>query len=95
MPTWAELDILACLWDKDSTAAEIVNELAEYYEYEFAPTTILTMLNTLRRKGWVGRRKKGRKHRYHALLAPEAVQYELHTRLQGSPVRRFLRFEPD
>lgn len=49
MPTWAELDILACLWGKDATAVEIVNELADYYEYEFAPTTILTVLNTLSR----------------------------------------------
>lgn len=60
-----ELDVMNVLWDAGSaTVAEVRERLPD----ELAYTTVLTVLRTLERKGYVAHTGEGRAHRYHPLV---------------------------
>jgi BlaI family penicillinase repressor len=60
-----ESDLMEILWESGaSTVAEVQKALAD----ELAYTTVLSILQTLERKGYVGHQEEGRAHRYRALI---------------------------
>lgn len=64
--TDGELRLMNVLWQHGpSTVLEIQAELAD----ELVDSTIRTLLHILVTKGYVRRRKEGRAHRYHPLVA--------------------------
>lgn len=64
-PSERELDVMSVLWDLTSgTVAEVREEYIERHEVEPAYTTILTLLRSLKAKGWVRTRGEGRAHRF-------------------------------
>jgi BlaI family transcriptional regulator, penicillinase repressor len=93
--TIRELDVMAVLWERGSgTVAEVRERLTD----EPAYTTVLTILRTLERKGFVEHTEEGRAHRYHPKVGREQAQ-DAHLRrlvlklFGGSPsrlVRRLL-----
>lgn len=59
----AELEVLACLWNRgETTAAELRQQLADYRP--MAHGSVLTLLNRLSQKGLVTREKSGRGKAY-------------------------------
>ena len=66
-----ESDLMDILWERGaSTVAEVQKEL----EDELAYTTVLSILQTLERKGYVGHQEEGRAHRYRPLIEREAAR---------------------
>src|SRR5450759_4142936 len=52
-PSERELEVMSVLWDRGSgTVAEVREEMNELYEPDLAYTTVLTILRSLRAKGW-------------------------------------------
>ncbi|MAZ91309.1 MAG: MarR family transcriptional regulator [Maricaulis sp.] len=71
--TDAEQRIMAVLWDRDEASVrEITDELAP--DHGLAYTTVLTTVRIMADKGYVGFRKAGRAHIYHALLSREGAR---------------------
>ncbi len=65
-----ELDVMSVLWDVTSaTVAEVRERLTD----DLAYTTVLTVLRTLEKKGYVGHTGEGRAHRYHPLVRRAAA----------------------
>ena len=70
--TDAEQRIMAVLWDRDEASVrEITDVLAP--DHGLAYTTVLTTVRIMADKGYVGFRKDGRAHIYHALLSREGA----------------------
>ena len=66
-----ESDLMDILWERGaSTVAEVQREL----EDELAYTTVLSILQTLERKGYVGHQEEGRVHRYRPLIERVAAR---------------------
>jgi len=66
--TERELDVMSILWRRGSaTVAEVRGELGE----DLAYTSVLSALQTLESKGYVGHEVEGRAYRYHPLVEPE------------------------
>ena len=60
-----ELDVMSILWDLGSaTVAEVQERLGDPLAY----TTVLSVLRTLKEKGYVRHEAEGRAHRYYALV---------------------------
>ncbi len=85
--TERELDVMDILWEEGSgTVADVREALSD----DLAYTTVLTILRTLERKGYVAHRQEGRAYRYHPLVERQAAQ-ESHLRrlvrklFSGSP----------
>jgi len=82
-----ELDIMTVLWDRDSgTVAEVRAVLADPLAY----TTVLSVLQTLEDKGFVGHVEEGKAHRYRPLVERGAAEKSAVNRLvsslfEGSP----------
>lgn len=82
-----ELDIMTVLWDQDSgTVAEVRAALTDPLAY----TTVLSVLQTLEDKGFVGHVEEGKAHRYHPLVERGAAEKSAVSRLvsslfEGSP----------
>ncbi|GAA1950579.1 BlaI/MecI/CopY family transcriptional regulator [Catenulispora subtropica] len=71
-----ERAVMDVLWaaPEGSTAQEIVESLAAREGgTELAATTVLTVLDRLRRKGFVDRERAGRAHRYRAVSSRDDV----------------------
>ena len=63
-----ELAVMSVLWRLgDASVAEVRQALDEPLAY----TTVLSALQTLEAKGFVGHRSEGRAYRYHALVPAE------------------------
>jgi predicted transcriptional regulator len=63
-----EFDVLNCLWESGPLSTrEVYERVGE--PRSLAYTTILTVLQRLRRKGWVGRDDAGKAHVYSASLS--------------------------
>ena len=63
-----ELDVMSILWREGSaTVAEVREALGEGLAY----TSVLSALQTLEEKGFVGHEPEGRAYRYHPLVEPE------------------------
>ena len=82
-----ELDVMAVLWEHGSaTVAEVRDALAD----DLAYTTVLTVLRTLREKGFVDHVEEGKAHRYRPLVERERAGKSALRRLvkkvfRGSP----------
>jgi predicted transcriptional regulator len=65
------------LWQRGAptTVRELVDELQA--DREIAYTTVMTVLDNLHRKGWVGRELEGRAYRYEPLTSGEQYTAEL------------------
>ncbi len=60
-----ELDVMSILWDLGSaTVAEVQERISDPLAY----TTVLSVLRTLKEKGFVRHEAEGRAHRYYALV---------------------------
>lgn len=65
-----ELDVMSILWRLErATVVQVRAELAE----ELAYTSVLSALQTLEEKGYVGHEAEGRAYRYYALVTPDAA----------------------
>jgi predicted transcriptional regulator len=74
-PSERELEVMAVLWDLGSgTVAEVRKLLNELYEPDVAYTTVLTMLRSLRAKGWARVEEEGRAHRYFPAVARDSAR---------------------
>ena len=82
-----ELDVMNALWDLGSaTVSEVLDTLPD----DLAYTTVLTILQRLKRKGHVRHEDEGQAHRYFPLVLRETVRQgraSLSQRGTGSGVR--------
>lgn len=75
-PSEREMEAMAVLWERGSgTVVEVQKELNEVYEPEVAYTTVLTMLRSLRAKGWVRVEEEGRAHRFFPTVPREYARW--------------------
>ena len=87
--TESERAILEVLWDKgEASVREVADELSK--QKPLAYTTVLTMLNTLNKKGVVTHRPEGRAFIYRAAITRElarkqALDHLLQQFFDGSP----------
>ena len=92
-----ELDVMSILWDLNSaTVAEVQERLGDPLAY----TTVLSVLRTLREKGYVRHAVEGRAYRYYALVDwPAAGRREPRRRVQkvvtGAPALRLVQLVSD
>jgi predicted transcriptional regulator len=89
-----ELDVMSVLWRKGSAT---VSEVREGLEEELAYTTVLSALQVLEEKGFVGHEPEGRAYRYHPLVESEKAGGSALARIrdavfQGSAERMFAQF---
>jgi len=86
-----ELEALKVLWDLgEATVRDVQLEMSR--RRPLAYTTVLTLLDRLNRRGAVERRKHGRAHLYHSVLAREtalelAIERLTHDYFDGSRQR--------
>lgn len=87
--TESERAILEVLWDKgEASVREVTDELSKYKSVAY--TTVLTMFNTLSKKGFVTHRPEGRAFIYSAAITRElarkqALDHLLQQFFDGSP----------
>lgn len=82
-----ELDIMNILWDEGSAT---VNEAREILDADLAYTSVLTVFQTLERKGHVHHEQEGKAYRYHPNVSRDeagrdAVGYVLEKVFKNSP----------
>lgn len=82
-----ELDIMNILWDEGSAT---VNEAREILNDDLAYTSVLTVFQTLERKGHVDHEQEGKAYRYHPKVSrdeagQDAVGYVLKKLFKNSP----------
>lgn len=92
-----ELAVMAVLW---RTGGATVAEVKDALEEPLAYTSVLSALQTLEEKGYVGHEAEGRAYRYHALVAAEAAGESALARVresifQGSAEKLFAHFVSD
>jgi BlaI family transcriptional regulator, penicillinase repressor len=92
-----ELAVMSVLW---RTGGATVSEVRDALEEPLAYTTVLSALQTLEEKGYVGHAAEGRAYRYHALVAAEAAGESALARVresifQGSAEQLFAHFVRD
>ncbi len=63
-----ELDVMSILWQLGPST---VSEVREHLPDELAYTSVLSALQTLEEKGYVGHEVEGRAYRYRAAVEPE------------------------
>lgn len=89
MATLGELErsIMEVLWatDESRSAYDLQHDLADR---RLAPTTILTVLSRLEKKGFVARSRDARPHRYRAAATREEHMAELMHEVLGSATDR-------
>ena len=74
-PSERELEVMSVLWGLASgTVAEVRKEMNELYEPDLAYTTVLTILRSLRAKGWARVEEEGRAHRYFPAVGLESAR---------------------
>lgn len=73
MPELGELEarVMRKIWDRPQpvTVRDIVSDLQD--ERPAAYTTVMTVMDNLRRKGWLRRHPDGRAYRYEALVSAQ------------------------
>lgn len=83
-----EAEVMKRLWRRTepATARELVDELRR--ERRIAYTTVMTVLDNLFKKGWLGRELDGRAYRYEPLVSSEQYSAQLlQQALDASPDR--------
>ena len=74
LPTTRELQALKILWRCERcTVRDVLEALREAESEDLAYTTVLSLMQTMERKGLIARETEGRgkTHYFHALAAPE------------------------
>ncbi len=72
MPVLGELEaqVMRLIWARgDATVRDILGDLQR--DRPIAYTTVMTVMDNLRRKGWLSRRPEGRAYRYEPLVSGE------------------------
>jgi predicted transcriptional regulator len=66
-----ETRVMRKVWDRGGpvTVRDIVGDMAD--ERPVAYTTVMTVMDNLRRKGWLRRRADGRAYRYEAVISAQ------------------------
>ena len=79
LPTARELEALKILWDlRRATVREVYREMGGQYP-ELAYTTVLSLMQTMEKKGLIARESAGRgkTHYYYALAKPDQTMQNL------------------
>lgn len=84
-----ELDVMSVLWELSEAT---VHDVRQRLDDDLAYTSVLSVLQLLERKGYVGHGTEGRAYRYFPTVAPEAagesvLRRALETVYRNSPVR--------
>lgn len=67
-----ERQIMKVIWDRgNATVQEVVDQLSA--EKSYAYTTIMTIMTRLTEKGYLTKKKEGRKYRYQAAYSPDEL----------------------
>jgi predicted transcriptional regulator len=74
-----EAEIMAVLWQKPATVAEVKAKLSD----ELAYTTVLTIIRNLEAKGYVGHEAEGRAHRYFPKIRQQVARKSAIRHLAG------------
>lgn len=81
-PSERELQVMAVLWDSGSgTVVEVRQTLNERHDPDVAYTTVLTMLRSLRAKGWVRVKEEGKAHRFIPVVPRDDARWDSLRRL--------------
>lgn len=84
-PTELELDILKILWREGTLSTSVVRDmLAEQVGRDLAPTTVITTLNVMTRKGYLSRTRKGKA----CLFRPRVREHTVSKGMVGDLVER-------
>lgn len=75
-----EADVMQVLWDHGPS---VVSEVKDKLSDDLAYTTVLTILRTLERKGYVKHQEEGRVHRYFATVKEDAARKSALQQLTG------------
>lgn len=78
----AELDVLKAIWDGGPGTVAAIRERLQTLGFDWAYTTVQTLLYRLQEKGYVSRQKEGRAHVFDA-----TVSRREHLRLRLSELR--------
>lgn len=85
-----ERAVMDLLWDSDGalSAYDLLERMPSDGSRQLAPTTVLTVLSRLEKKGFVARERASRPHRYTAIAPREAHVADLmHEVLDAAPDR--------
>lgn len=91
----SELDIMLVLWKQKSDMSRSEIEKIVNQKKTLAPTTILTLLSRLEKKGFVSIKRVGNLNKYHWLVSQEEYQQKegkgMLEKLYGNSVKILLR----
>lgn len=90
----SELDIMLVLWKQRSDMSRSEIEKIVNQKKTLAPTTILTLLSRLEKKGFVSIKRVGNLNKYHWLVSQEEYQQKegkgMLEKLYGNSVKNFV-----
>ena len=90
----SELDIMLVLWKQKSDMSRSEIEKVVNQKKTLAPTTILTLLSRLEKKGFVSIKRVGNLNKYHWLVSQEEYQQKegkgMLEKLYGNSVQNFV-----
>lgn len=90
----SELDIMLVLWKQKSDMSRSEIEKIVNQKKTLAPTTILTLLSRLEKKGFVSIKRVGNLNKYHWLVSHEEYQQKegkgMLEKLYGNSVKNFV-----
>lgn len=90
----SELDIMLVLWEQKSDMSRSEIEKIVNQKKTLAPTTILTLLSRLEKKGFVSIKRVGNLNKYHWLVSQEEYQQKegkgMLEKLYGNSVKNFV-----
>ena len=90
----SELDIMLVLWSHEPPMSRLEIERVVNEKKKLAPTTILSLLTRLEKKGFVFARKEGKMNLYTPLVTQEEYQQQesrsVLEKLYGNSLKRFV-----
>lgn len=90
----SELDIMLVLWKQTNDMSRSEIEKIVNQKKTLAPTTILTLLSRLEKKGFVSIKRVGNLNKYHWLVSQEEYQQKegkgMLEKLYGNSVKNFV-----
>ena len=90
----SELDIMLVLWNHEPPMSRLEIEQVVNEKKKLAPTTILSLLTRLEKKGFVSARKEGKMNLYTPLVTQEKYQQQesrsVLEKLYGNSLKRFV-----
>ena len=90
----SELDIMLVLWNHEPPMGRLEIERVVNEKKKLAPTTILSLLTRLEKKGFVSAKKEGKMNLYTPLVTQEEYQQQesrsVLEKLYGNSLKRFV-----